>query len=105
MSTEKIDEAVFQREVIKGKKASVVFFYTLWDAGSRTSSPSFERTASDYADEFAFYRYEVNARSDRPGDADIRAFPTVMLFKGGKQVDRIIGAFTSPRLEALIRGA
>lgn len=102
MASENIDETGFQKEVIKSKKASIVFFYTLWDAGSRTSSPSFERAALDYSARLAFYKYDAGAQRAAPTEVSLSYFPTVAIFRQGKEIGRIIGAFTNANLEKFI---
>ena len=102
---EQIDDAKFQSTVVKGKKLSVVIFWTLWDSASRVSMPTFEQAAGSNADKLAFYKFLVGGGEATPGTLDVRAFPTVMLFKDGQVIDFLRGAFTGSRLDKLIANA
>ena len=81
----------FGTEVENTKGAVLVDFYADWCAPCRILSPSVEEIASEYEGKATVGKLNVD---DSPGVATrfgIMGIPTLLFFKDGKLVDRVVG--------------
>jgi len=92
--------------LLDSNKLFVVDFWATWCGPCRVISPVFERLAEqkEHNEKMDFYSVDVDQHSDIAKEVGIRAMPTFIVFKDGKQLDELRGAL-SPELEALIMRA
>jgi thioredoxin 1 len=55
-------------------------------------APIVEELAKEYHGRVAFAKVDVDANEEVPMKYGIRSIPTMLVFKGGKPVDQVIGA-------------
>jgi thioredoxin 1 len=79
-------------ETIKSSKVPVLIDYSAeWCAPCRMIPPIFERLSKDFAGNIIFGKVDID---EEPGIArafGITAVPTLIIFKDGKPIDRILG--------------
>src|SRR3989338_7294385 len=95
----------FEKEVIGGPRPALVDFWATWCAPCRALAPIIEQLAETYAGKVDVYKMDVDSNPETPGKFGIRGIPTVILFKGGKAVDQVVGAVPRDQLENLIKRA
>jgi thioredoxin 1 len=71
---------------------SVVYFTASWCGPCRMISPVFDELAASAADGSTFLKVDVDDQPDVAAAAGVTAMPTFQFFKGGKLVDKIVGA-------------
>ncbi|NLH54088.1 MAG: thioredoxin [Acholeplasmataceae bacterium] len=76
----------------------LVDFYADWCGPCRMVSPIVEELANDNAD-MGFKKVNVDEEPDLAMRYNVRSIPTLILFKDGKEVDRVIGFAPKQRLQ------
>src|SRR5262249_59229452 len=82
----------FEHEVLKSEKPVLVDFWAAWCVPCRMLSPTVEAIAVQYSGSDAVVKLNVD---DNPSTAEaygIKGIPTLILFSGGTEVERAIGA-------------
>ena len=87
-----VTDAEFDQEVLKADLPVMVDFWAEWCGPCKVVSPIVEELAKEYSDKVKFVKLDTEANFDIPARYGIRSLPTLMIFKGGKQVDQIFGA-------------
>ncbi len=98
-----IGDADFEREVLKSEHPVLVDFWATWCAPCRAIAPSVEELASQYKGKVKVAKINIDDNQDTPQQYGIRSIPTLLVFKGGKVVEQIVGAVPKARLEAAIQ--
>jgi thioredoxin 1 len=97
---EEINSKQFQ-EILKKEKLIVLDCYADWCMPCKIFAPILEKVSKDYAD-IKFFKMNVDANSEFAEKLGIMSIPTVIMFKDGKEVDRIIGLISEQQLRAWI---
>ncbi|MDG6961395.1 MAG: thioredoxin [Nitrososphaerota archaeon] len=87
-----ITQADFERLVLKSQTPTVVDFYADWCGPCRMVSPVIESLSQEYSGKVSFAKVDTDANQSLAMRYEIMSIPTVMIFKGGRLVDKIIGA-------------
>ena len=98
-----IEDNNFDSEVLQSDKPVLVDFWAPWCGPCKAIGPAVEKLAETYGDEFRFAKCNVDLNPATPGKYGIRAIPTLMFFKQGQLVDKIIGAVASTQIEESIK--
>lgn len=83
-------------EAMAGDKPVLVDFWASWCGPCRMMAPVVDAVADEYADKLTVGKVNVDEVTDLSEKYMVMSIPTLILFKGGEQVDRIVGA-RSPR--------
>jgi thioredoxin 1 len=76
----------------------LVDFGATWCGPCRMIDPIVEELAGEYAGRFVIGKVDVDENPQTSMNYGIRSVPTLMIFKGGKPVDMIIGAVGKQKL-------
>ncbi len=100
-----LTDADFDSQVIKSDLPTLVDFWAPWCGPCKAIAPVVNELAAEYAGRVKMCNMNVDESPATPGKYGIRAIPTLILFKGGKVVDQIVGAVGKTQLIALISKA
>jgi len=81
----------FDSEVLKSKKPVLVDFYADWCGPCRMLAPIIAEIAKEKAERLKVCKVDSDKSKELAGKYNIRSIPTLILFKGGKEVARSIG--------------
>ena len=84
-------DANFEAEVINSKVPVVVDFFADWCPPCKALSPIVEELARDYAGRIKIGKIDVDQNQKIAERFGVTAIPTLIMFKTGKNIDKIMG--------------
>lgn len=87
-----VSDSEFQTQVLDSKSPVLVDFWAAWCGPCRMIAPFVEEIAKDYAGKAVVAKMDTDANPQTPMKYGIMGIPTLIFFKDGKEVDRIVGA-------------
>jgi thioredoxin 1 len=102
-STIEITDGGFEQEVLKSDQLVVVDFWAQWCGPCLQIGPMIEELAENYQGKAKIGKMDVDANSQVPMQFGIRSIPTILLFKNGQVVDKIVGAVPKATLDQKIK--
>ena len=100
-----VSDATFETEVLKAKEPVLVDFWADWCHPCKMIAPIVEELSGEYAGRVKFTKMDVDANLQTPGAYNIRGIPTLIIFKGGKAVEQVVGAVPKSVLKKRIEAA
>jgi thioredoxin 1 len=92
----------FDEQVLRSGVPVLVDFTAAWCPPCRAIAPHVQALAADHAGKLRVGTCDVDSNNGLTARLDIRAMPTVMVFKDGQVVGQIVGAVPRARLDALV---
>jgi thioredoxin 1 len=97
-----ISDATFESEVVQSDKLTVVDFWAEWCGPCKMMNPILDQLSQDYGDKVAIAKLNIDDNSETPTQFNVRAIPTMIFFKGGAEVGRMVGAQTIQSMKTQI---
>jgi len=86
-----VSDASFDKEVLQSEQPVLVDFWAGWCGPCRAIAPYVDAVAEKYAGKLKVSKVNVDQNGAAPSRYGIRGIPALLLFKGGKVVDQIVG--------------
>lgn len=96
-----ITDTSFENEVLKSDQLVLVDFWAPWCGPCRMVAPVLEEIAKEN-DKVKIVKLNVDENPGISGEYGIMSIPTMMVFKDGKAVDKIVGALPKPAIVSKI---
>ena len=103
--TEKVREVSdnsFERDVLQSEKPVLVDFWAEWCGPCRMLTPTVEAIAEQYSDRAAVLKLNVDDNPATAATYGIRGIPTLILFREGREVERVVGATSKESISRII---
>jgi len=98
-----VTDAEFEETVLKSDKPVLVDFWAEWCGPCRLIGPLVEQLANEYDGKAVVVKMDVDANPEVPVKYGIRNIPTLLFFKNGEMVDKLVGAQPKANIEAKIK--
>jgi thioredoxin 2 len=98
-----LDGAGFQRHVAQGGLPVLVDFWAPWCGPCRGMAPHFESAAAALEPGLRLAKVDTDAEPELGARYGIRSIPTLVLFRGGREVARQAGAMGSAQIAQWVR--
>ena len=98
---QKITDANY-KELLAQDKLVVVDFWAEWCGPCRSIAPAVDELAAEFEGKAIIGKYNVADDNALSSEMGIRNIPTLLFFKGGKLVDKQVGASSKADLKAKI---
>jgi len=95
----KITDSNFDGEVVKSNIPVLVDFWAEWCGPCRLMGPILDEMAPAYAGKLKIGKVNVDENQDTPSQFGVMNIPTMIVFKNGKEADRIVGAMSKADLQ------
>ena len=92
-----VTDQSFEQDVLKSDTPVLVDFWASWCGPCRMVAPVLEEIAGE-TDEVRIAKLDVDANPITAGRYGVRAIPTMILFKNGKEADRLVGFVPKQKL-------
>ena len=97
-----IEDSNFQNVVLEADTPGVVDFWAPWCGPCRIVSPIVEELSHDYNGKVRFVKMNTDENELAPMQFGIQVLPTLVIFKDGREVNRLIGFSPKEQLKRQI---
>jgi thioredoxin 1 len=92
----------FEKNVLQSDVPVLVDFWAEWCGPCKAIGPSIEQLATEYSGRAKVYKVNVDQEGDIAQKYGIMSIPALLVFKGGKVVDQMVGAAPKANIAALL---
>lgn len=97
-----VSDANFENDVLKADKPVLVDFWAAWCAPCRMLAPTVDAVAEKYANSARVVKLNVDDNPQVSQRYGIKGIPTLILFKNGKEEERVVGAASKEAISRMI---
>jgi thioredoxin 1 len=97
-----VTDSTFEKEVLQSSQPVLVDFWAEWCAPCRMLTPTVEAIAEQYASRALVVKLNVDDNPSTSQRYGIKGIPTLILFNGGKEEERVVGATSKESIARII---
>jgi thioredoxin 1 len=100
-----LDDVTFQEGINRDDRPVLVDFWAPWCPPCRALAPTIEAIVEQFDGRADVAKLDVDRNPETAAAHGIRSIPTVLIFRGGRVVDRIAGLQPRARYERALEAA
>jgi thioredoxin 1 len=100
-----LEDGTFDNEVLKSDIPVLVDFWATWCGPCKAIAPVVEQIAVDFKGKVKVGKMDIDKHQGVAQKYNVRSIPTLLVFKGGKVVDTVIGADRTRIIESVKKAA
>ena len=100
-----LEDGTFDQEVLKSETPVLVDFWATWCGPCKAIAPAVDEIAREYKGKLKVGKVDIDQHQQVAQKFGIRSIPTLLVFKGGRVVDTIVGAVPKSKLEDSLKKA
>ena len=93
-----VSDSSFEEEVLQSEKPVLVDFWAEWCGPCRMLAPTVEAVAEQYRESAGVVKLNVDENPRTSARLNISGIPALLVFKGGQEVDRLVGIHPKPEI-------
>jgi len=97
-----ITDATFEAEALRSPIPTIVDFWAEWCIPCKRVAPILEEIATEYQGKIKIVKLDVDVNPRTPGTYNITGIPTLLVFKGGKLVETLVGFMPKDKVLAKV---
>ena len=97
-----VSDSSFENDVLKSEQPVLVDFWAAWCAPCRMLAPTVEAIAEKYASTARVVKLNVDDNPSVSQRYGIKGIPTLILFKNGKEEERVVGATSEGAISRML---
>jgi thioredoxin 1 len=97
-----VSDDTFEKEVLQSSQPVLVDFYADWCGPCRAIAPIVEEIARELSDRLKVVKLDVDQNPQTAMQYGVQSIPTLIIFKDGKEVERLIGYMSKAKLMSKI---
>ncbi|MGB8857351.1 MAG: thioredoxin TrxC [Burkholderiales bacterium] len=97
-----LDDISFERYANRSELILVVDFWAEWCGPCKSMAPEFANAASQMRGRALFAKVDTEAAAKTSVRFRVRSIPTMVLMRGGKEIDRAVGARSAREITAWV---
>jgi len=97
-----VTDSTFDDEVINADTPVLVDFWAAWCGPCRVVGPILEEIASEKDGKLKIAKVNIDENNQMAAQLGISSIPTMILYKNGQPVEKIIGAYPKPRILEMV---
>jgi len=98
-----VTDTSFAKDVLESGKPAMVDFWATWCGPCRMVGPTVEELAKEFEGQAVVAKVDVDSNQQIAAEYGIRNIPTILFFKDGQVVDKVVGVVPKAQLEQKLK--